>query len=265
MEKSFIFDSVLVDGEYDRNYLSKDFCNYFSSFISDGVFPNPSDNLQVTPSSNMEIVINRGKAFKNGRLYENTEPLTFTIEPADGVLNRIDTIVLQVDNLKREFKAVVKKGTFAVNPIPQKLLNNADYEELKVAEIYVKAGAISIQQSNITDTRLDKHSCGLVTQMVQSVDTTTLYNQIQTDLINFNLEEKSNFENWFQDLKNTLDDKAETKILNILNALMLRVKAVEDIIFTDDITANPFEITFDSVDDIAANGVWNKELKRIEC
>ena len=33
----------------------------------------------------------------------------------------------------------------------------------------------------------------------------------------------------------------------------------------DDITANPFNITFDSLDGIACTGVWNKESSRIEC
>ena len=218
MEKSFVFDAVLVDGVYDREYLSEDFCNYFKSFISDGVFPNPSTNLQVIASSNMDIVLNKGKAFKNGRLYENTEPLTFTIEPADGVLNRIDTVILQVDNLKREFKAVIKKGTFAVNPIPQELLNNADYEELKVAEVYVKAGTIKITQADITDTRLDKNVCGLVSQMVQSVDTSTLYRQIQSDLEKFNTEEKARFLQWFDGIKIILDENTAGNLLNLINS-----------------------------------------------
>lgn len=33
----------------------------------------------------------------------------------------------------------------------------------------------------------------------------------------------------------------------------------------DDITANPFNITFSSLDGVSATGVWSEELSRIEC
>ena len=33
----------------------------------------------------------------------------------------------------------------------------------------------------------------------------------------------------------------------------------------NDITANPFNITFESMDGLTATGVWNDTLKRIEC
>lgn len=33
----------------------------------------------------------------------------------------------------------------------------------------------------------------------------------------------------------------------------------------NDITANPFNITFDSMDGLTATGVWNDTLKRMEC
>lgn len=33
----------------------------------------------------------------------------------------------------------------------------------------------------------------------------------------------------------------------------------------DNITSNPFEITFDTLDGVVVNGVWNTSLNRIEC
>lgn len=35
--------------------------------------------------------------------------------------------------------------------------------------------------------------------------------------------------------------------------------------FFNDITANPFEISFASVDGLTVDGVWNESQKRIEC
>lgn len=33
----------------------------------------------------------------------------------------------------------------------------------------------------------------------------------------------------------------------------------------DDFSSNPFYISFDTVDDLLVEGVWNESLKRIEC
>lgn len=268
MEKSFIFDAVNVNGKWDRQYFSKDYADYFSTFISNGIFPNPSTNLQVIANNDMTVTLKAGKAFINGRYYHNTDNLELKFDIADGVLDRIDTVVIQcrglIDN-GRKIIAVVKKGEFSSEPVPPPIIRNDDIWELRIANIHINHGVVKITQADIEDTRLDSKNCGLVSQMVQTVDTTTLYNQIQTDLLNFNLQEKTKFNEWFQGLKDILDTNAQTHILNILSALMVRVKAIEDIIFSEDITANPYQITFDNLDNIVANGVWNSELKRIEC
>ena len=77
MEKSSFFNAELVDGEYDRVYLAEDYARYFSSFIGNGVFPNPSNNLKVVASGeNMKVTVKAGKAWINGYYYENDSDLT---------------------------------------------------------------------------------------------------------------------------------------------------------------------------------------------
>ena len=105
MEKSSFFNSIQAsDGSYDREYLAEDFAKYFSSFIGNGVFPNPSTNLQVLSNNDMTVSIDIGKAFINGYYYENTTKLVKTIDIADGVLNRIDLVVLRLDFTNREYE-----------------------------------------------------------------------------------------------------------------------------------------------------------------
>ncbi|MGO0931908.1 hypothetical protein ACTPED_19825, partial [Clostridioides difficile] len=88
MEKSFVFNSV----NGDRRYKAEDFREYFASFIGNGVFPNPSSNLQVVDNNNnnMTITVKKGKGWINGAIYINTDDLVINIDPADGILNRID-------------------------------------------------------------------------------------------------------------------------------------------------------------------------------
>ncbi|MDM9849273.1 hypothetical protein QVB36_21720, partial [Clostridioides difficile] len=103
MEKSFVFNSV----NGDRRYKAEDFREYFASFIGNGVFPNPSSNLQVVDNNNMTITVKKGKGWINGAIYINTDDLVINIDPADGILNRIDRVVLRFDTLNRNIKLAV--------------------------------------------------------------------------------------------------------------------------------------------------------------
>ena len=102
MEKSSFFNAHLENGVYDRTYQAEDFAKYFSTFIGNGVFPNPSTNCQVTANDNMTIKLQPGLAWINGYLYQNTDELQLTVDPADGVLNRQDRVVLRLDFVNRE-------------------------------------------------------------------------------------------------------------------------------------------------------------------
>ena len=87
-EKYSFFNAVLSGEEYDRTYKAEDLAEYFASFIANGVFPNPSTNLQVMSTGNMDIRIGTGKAWINGYYYSNTEDMTKTLNVADGTLDR---------------------------------------------------------------------------------------------------------------------------------------------------------------------------------
>ena len=210
MEKSSFFNSVQAsDGSYDREYLAEDFARYFASFIGNGVFPNPSTNLQVLSNNDMTVSIDIGKAFINGYYYENTTKLVKTIDVADGVLNRIDLVVLRLDFTNREIKTYVKKGTFTSSPKAQSLQRDSDMYELALAEVYISAGATTITQGNITDLRLDNNSCGVVHGVVDQVDTTTIFNQYLAWYEEKSAEFKANLDNKDSEFTNDIKAKEE--------------------------------------------------------
>lgn len=179
-EFSGFFDAHFTDGKWDRAYVAEHFANYFSSFISNGVFGGKSSELVVRQNevANMGIRVFPGRAFIGGYFYENDGELPLSIEIADGTLNRIDLVVLRWDNVERVIRLAVKKGKAATNPVAPFLQRDADYYELKLAEVYVKAGATNITQDRITDTRLDTDACGFVIGVVQNFDTTDFGIQI---------------------------------------------------------------------------------------
>ena len=207
MESSSFFNAIIKDGVPDRIYKAENFSKYFSSFIGNGVYPNPATNLQVLATdNNMSIRIKPGMAYINGYFYVNDNDLILDVPNADGVLNRIDSIVIRLDLEKREIKAHIKKGNFATAPVAPETSRSEYNYELVIAHVKVKAGTIKITQSNITDTRLDSNLCGIVTGVIKQVDPSELYRQLQADI-----EEKGlDMQEWLSATKNHFTDEFNT-------------------------------------------------------
>ncbi|HDK7165763.1 TPA: hypothetical protein PTV51_002037 [Clostridium botulinum] len=228
MERSGFFNAMKVGDTWDRIYKAENYAEYFASFIGNGVFPNPSTNLQVIGTDRMQVIVKSGKAWINGYLYENTDGLILPVDVADGVLHRIDKIVLRYDVVEREIRAKIKKGEFASDPKAPQLTRDADMYELGLADIKVNAGSISITQVDITDLRLNKELCGIVHGTIEQVDTTTIFNQYlewyknitgkteqELQTIKENLE--TDFNIWFDGLKETLSGDVAGNLLNLIN------------------------------------------------
>ena len=186
-EKSGFFDAHLVNGEYDRVYLAESFAKYFASFIGNGVFGGKSNELMVQQNStaSMSIKVLPGLAWINGYWYENDNELLMPIDTADGVLNRIDLVVLRWDNLERVIRLVIKKGVPASKPVAPNIQREDDYYELRLAQIYVKAGITKITQAEIFDSRLYDEYCGFVHGLIEQFDTTHFGEQIDSFIEQF--------------------------------------------------------------------------------
>ena len=220
MEKSSFFNAVLdSSGVPDRPYLAESFARYFGSFIGNGVFPTPSTNLQVVAdSTSMDIALKAGKGWINGYFYENTEDLTLNVGVADGVLNRIDRVVLRLDFINREIKAYVKKGTFASSPVAPNLTRNSDMYELGIADIKINKGVTKIVQADITDLRQNNNYCGLVAGVLKQIDTTDLFKQFQ-----------STFDIWFEHVKGQLSTDAAGNLQNQIDVMKPHVDSYADL------------------------------------
>lgn len=230
-EKSSFFNSV----GGDRKYQASDFAEYFSSLVTNGVFPNPATNLQVLANANMTVTVKAGPAWIKGYRYLNDSDLILPITVADGVLNRIDRIALRMDTVARNITAVVKKGTFASVPVSPTLQRDADAWELGIADIYVGAGATSITQINITDLRLNTALCGWVNSLIQA-DTTAIFDQYfdwytvktgqyQTEMKDMETQFQADFSAWFTAIQGQLTTDAAGNLQTQITAL----KAAEGI------------------------------------
>ena len=243
-EQSGFFDAHLVNGEYDRIYLAEHFAKYFASFIGNGIFGGKSNELMVREreTPNMGVKVLSGQAWIDGYWYENDGEHPLTIDVADGVLHRIDSIVVRWNHSERNIRLAVKKGTAATNPVAPTVQRNDDFYELKLADISVRAGTTTITQANITDKRLNTDVCGLVIGVVQQLDPDEFGIQLETyisefiaehdawknatqsDIEQWAAEFKTSYTNWFTQFKadcnaavNALIAENQTRIDNLIS------------------------------------------------
>ena len=105
-----------------------------------------------------------------------------TIDPADGVLGRIDRISATWCKDEGDIHYTLQKGTPSYKPVAPECRRTEEYKDYVVADIYVAAGVIKIQQQNITDQRLNSDVCGLAIPFTE-LNTNAIFTQYQ-DAVN---------------------------------------------------------------------------------
>ena len=193
-EQSNFFNSINRDRPYDAEY----FAEYFAKFFTNGIFNN---GLQVVVNEGMSVNLSEGTANINGYRYKNNPNKTLNITNADGILDRVDNIVIRLDLPNREITAKVIQGEFSENAVAPELVRDNAIYDLRVAKINIPAGTTEITQDLIEDTRLIGLDCGNVICAVQTPDFTKIllqYETIWTTLIDtqtkeYNMNYERNF------------------------------------------------------------------------
>jgi len=262
--RSFPFNSIGGDRKYNATHWAE----YFASFIGNGVFPNPSDNLQIVANNDMTVTVKAGIAWIDGYIMINDSDYILNIDPADGILDRKDRVVARWDALDREIRVEVKKGELSSSPTAPSLQRDADAHELGLADISIAKGSIEIRQANIVDLRLNKNYCGIVHGLIEQVDTTTLFNQYQA-WIN---DKKNEFDQDLVNYKNTnqqeLDNWYETTTEDFENAFNAWFTTIQDIL-DENIAANLLSMIEDipkiytgktEPEEIRTGDIWLREI-----
>lgn len=201
-QESGFFNAVQSGGTYDRTYNASDFADYFSSFIGNGVFLNAnSDGLQVIAKTGLTVTVKAGRAFIDGYYYHLTENMDVTLQAnnTSSAVNRM--IVCELNLTDRQITVKVRDGQ-------QTPINNGTVHELVLAIVNVGAGVSSITNSVISDMRPNKTYCGFVEAVVENVDFTSLYNQMQTS-----------FNEWFDEVKDQLTTDVAGNLQSQIDAL----------------------------------------------
>ena len=199
------------DGTYDRAYNSDQISDMFEGLVSDGVFESIGDAMVVTAKSGMTVQVGTGRASIDGRWIKNDAKMDITLAASNIALNRWSAIVIRLNMSSRTMSIVEKVGTAATNPVKPSLTNSTTVKEKCLAYVYVKAGAGSITQVDITDMRADTSVCGWVTGVIKQVDTRQLFLQYQAayerqlaTMQAWETQQKAAFDTWFSALTDQL-------------------------------------------------------------
>lgn len=259
--RSGFFNSEIIgyDAEnmpvFDRAQDAEFFAEYFRQFMSNGVFPNPSTNMQVLATTGMNVKVGIGVCYINGYMGWVEPAEIFEIEESD-LQARIDRIVARLDFTDRSIKLYVKKGTPLGNPVAPELQRDYDIYEIGLADVRVNANVIEITQENITDLRLNTELCGIVANPLQHVDTTTLFNQYQswfnrvtgeaeTNLTNMQEEFEESFYVWFQTIQDVLDGDTAGNLYNLIIENTQKIDANTNLINTKSNKKKVYNISID--------------------
>lgn len=160
--KSGFFNATATeDGTYTPMYNASDFADYFSAFISNGVFNTVNQaGLRVTSGADLTVNVNVGTGFINGYFLKNETMTTLRLETANATLPRIDNIVMELSLSTPGINLSVVTGTPATKPTAPVLVQNGETIQLCLATVEVGANVTSLDSSNITDTRGDSSLCG---------------------------------------------------------------------------------------------------------
>jgi hypothetical protein len=226
----------------DRKYNALEMSSIFDGIIVDGVYMSIGDALNVKSSGGMGITVGIGRAWFNHTWTLNDSIMPLTLESSDVLLNRIDAVVLEINNDSDVRKNTIKilKGTPASNPVKPSLIKSEMVNQYPLAYITIGKGVLSISQSNI-ENAIGTSACPYVTGVLKGMDIDNLIAQWGTqwaewlssntdawkafmsgntnewksfmaknkdewsDLINGNTSE---FETWFEHMKDQLSEDA---------------------------------------------------------
>jgi hypothetical protein len=181
-------------GWWDRDYLASQWQEFMQMFLGNGVFVSPVNQCKVIPGPGLTVIVTQGWAFINGSWYHNDANLVINIAQNTTLNSRIDSIKLRYSDSTRSINALGFTGETT-------LVRGESVYDLKLAEVTVSVGAVTISAANITDTRSNENVCGFVKGLVDVVNTNDLFSQFDTI-----------FNNWFDTVKDQVTGDLGAKL-----------------------------------------------------
>lgn len=205
---SGFFNSVNHDRLYDAEQIS----SIFDGVINDGVYESIGSAFRVSGYSeaNDTVIVGSGRAWFNHTWTLNDSDYALTIEAPNNFMDRVDAIVIDIDRSEavRKNSILYVAGTPGTPALPPSLINTDTHKQYPIAYITRKAGVSAPVSDADIQYLVGKSSCPLVTGPLNVINSDNFFAQMTAE-----------FEEWFNGIKDTMDENVVTNILHKIDEL----------------------------------------------
>ena len=146
MQKGGFFNST----DHDRRYSALDFNQLIDTIKSDGI-DQYGDKLEVIAGEGLNVIVKSGKAFYNQHWLFNDANLTLELEQASPTQDRIDAIIIEVNETDRTMLIKAVTGEPSDTPVAPSLVETTNIHQYYLAWVEVDTGSLVV--GTITDKR----------------------------------------------------------------------------------------------------------------
>lgn len=189
---------------HDRRYNAIQVSSIFDGIIKDGIFMSIGGHMNVRATGNgFNIVVESGRAWFNHTWSLLDADYPMVVPPSDVLEDRIDVVVLEVNenvDVRQNFIKIIT-GTPAETPTKPALTNNLDIHQYALAYITVPANSVTLTQSNV-ENAIGLGSTPFVTGILETINIDDLIAQWKSQWSDWTEEVDLNWNNWFDTVDN---------------------------------------------------------------
>lgn len=189
---------------HDRRYNAIQVSSIFDGIIKDGIFMSIGGHMNVKATGNgFNIVVESGRAWFNHTWSLLDADYPMVVSPSDVLEDRIDVVVLEVNenvDVRQNFIKIIT-GTPAESPTKPALTNNLDIHQYALAYITVPANSVTLTQSNV-ENAVGLGSTPFVTGILETINIDDLIAQWKSQWSDWTEEVDLNWNNWFDTVDN---------------------------------------------------------------
>lgn len=189
---------------HDRRYNAIQVSSIFDGIVRDGVFMSIGGHMNVQATGNgFNIVVESGRAWFNHTWSLLDADYPMVVEPSDVLEDRIDAVVLEVnENVDVRLNSIkIIKGEPAAKPAKPALTNNLDVHQYPLAYITVPANSVTLTQSNV-ENAVGTSATPFVTGILETIEIDDLIAQWKSQWNDWTEEVDLNWNNWFETTEN---------------------------------------------------------------
>lgn len=139
------YNSVNHDRKYDAIQISR----IFDGIITDGVYHSIGEAFSVNHNSGLTVNVSSGRAWFDHTWTYNDAIIVLQHNAAHQVYDRIDAVVLQVNETSRTNSIIVKEGTAGSSPSKPSMTDSDEIHEHPLAYVTIRANATDIASKDI--------------------------------------------------------------------------------------------------------------------